>query len=344
MESILSWEDNQTITTAIKNPNDSMKVLITAVPFGEKNQTPLKLLEKAGIDYLVNPLCRKPREEETAEMVADFDVIIAGTERITDEVMRRSARLKLISRIGIGLDGIDLRSAKRREIRVCNTPDAPSQPVAEFVISSMLTLLRFTHISNLEMHRGKWNRYIGRNLSECTVGLIGVGRIGKRILSLLESFNCKRILINDIKKSDVFNDNRIIKWCNKESIYREADIISVNVPLTEKTRNMIRREHLISMKSDTAIINTSRGGIVNESDLYDVMHDGHLAGAAIDVFENEPYNGPLMGIERCVLTPHLASMTIGCRTRMEIEATEEAIRFLKGEPLLRLVPEDEYLL
>jgi D-3-phosphoglycerate dehydrogenase len=105
---------------------------------------------------------------------------------------------------------------------------------------------------------------------------------------------------------------------------------------------MIQKDHLLSMKSDAMIINTSRGGIINEQDLYDVMKSGHLSGASIDVFENEPYNGPLKEIERCLLTAHMGSMSIDCRTRMEIEATEEAVRFLTGESLKGVVPEEEY--
>ena len=105
---------------------------------------------------------------------------------------------------------------------------------------------------------------------------------------------------------------------------------------------MIRKKHLLSMKQDAIIINTARGGIINEQDLYEVMQSGHLSGAAIDVFEQEPYDGPLKEIQRCLLTAHMGSMSVDCRTRMEIEATEEAIRFLTGKPLEGVVPEDEY--
>ena len=122
----------------------------------------------------------------------------------------------------------------------------------------------------------------------------------------------------------------------------EADIISLHIPLTHLTKNMIRKEHLLTMKSDANIINTSRGGIINEQDLYNVMQSGYLSGAAIDVFEKEPYDGPLKGIERCFLTSHMGSMSVDCRSRMEIEATEEVIRFLSGKSLESEVPKEEY--
>ena len=121
-----------------------------------------------------------------------------------------------------------------------------------------------------------------------------------------------------------------------------ADLISLHVPLTALTKNMIRREHLLKMRPDALIINTSRGAIINERDLAEVMRAGHLGGAAIDVFGHEPYSGELTGIDRCLLTSHMGSMSVDCRTRMEIEATEEAVRFLAGEALRGLVPQTEY--
>ena len=129
-------------------------------------------------------------------------------------------------------------------------------------------------------------------------------------------------------------DNQFnIEWVSKEKIYQEADIISLHVPLKHLTKNMICKEHLLSMKEDAIVINTARDGIINEQDLYEVMQGGHLSVAAIDVFDFEPYSGPLREIQRCLLTAHMGSMSVDCRTRMEIEATEEAVRFLTAKPL-----------
>lgn len=318
------------------------KALITSVPFAAPNRLPLELLENAGIDYVVNPHNKRLTEDQLAELVTDFDTIIAGTEPITDKVMARALRLKHISRIGIGLDSVDLLAARRRGIRVSYTPEAPAPAVAELTLCLMLTLLRSVHVSNVQMHHGKWHRMFGRRLPEVTLGIIGVGRIGARVLRRTLGFGTSAILVNDIVPNYELNREFKLAWVPREQIFKEADVVSVHVPLTPLTKNMIRREQLLSMKPDALLINTSRGGIVNERDLYEVMMAGHLAGAAIDVFEQEPYTGNLAEIERCLLTAHMGSMSIDCRTRMEIEATEEAVGFLTGKPLEREVPQAEY--
>lgn len=318
------------------------KVLITTVPFCAKSRRPLELLENAGIEYVVNPYNKKVTEEQLAGLVPDFDGIIAGTEFITDEVMGLAPRLQFISRVGIGLDGVDLLAAKRRGIRVSYTPEAPAPAVAELSLGLMLTLLRSIHVSNVQMRQGQWQRIFGRRLGEVTVGIIGVGRIGKLVLRELSGFWPQRVLVNDIAPNHDLDFGYKMEWVDKEQIYREADVISLHLPLTHITKDMIRREQLLSMKPDAIIINTARGGIVNEQDLHDVMMEGHLSGAAVDVFEREPYSGNLTEIERCVLTAHMGSMSVDCRTRMELEATEEAVRFFTGQTLVSEVPQAEY--
>jgi len=319
-----------------------MKVLITTVPFGDKNRLPLDQLEAADIEYLINPLNKKLTEDELVEMVADFDAIIAGTEPITDSVMDRGANLKMISRVGIGLDSVDLLAAERRGIKVSYTPDAPAPAVAELTIGMMLTLLRSVHVSNMQMHNGMWHRYFGRRLSESTVGIIGTGRIGQGVIRHLVGFEPKRVMVNDLDAKRQLDGRIDVEWCEKDEIYQQADIISFHLPLTAQTKNMVRKEQLEMMKPDAIVLNTARGGIINEEDLYQVMQTGHLVGAAIDVFEQEPYEGKLREVERCILTAHMGSMSVDCRTRMEIEATEEAIRFLQNKPLEGEVPEEEY--
>jgi len=318
------------------------KVLITTIPFGDKNSLPLEMLEEENIEYLINPFNKKLTEDELIELVGDFDVIIAGTEPITDKVMNQASNLKMISRVGIGLDSVDLLAAEERGIKVSYTPDAPAPAVAELTLGLMLSLLRSVHVSNSEMHDGHWHRFFGRRLAEVTIGIIGVGRIGTRVLNRTKAFGTPRILVNDVMPNLELGRQFKLDWVSKERIYEEADIISLHVPLTHRTRNMVRKKHLLSMKQDAIIINTARGGIINEQDLYEVMQSGHLSGAAIDVFEHEPYTGPLKEIQRCLLTAHMGSMSTDCRTRMEIEATEEAVRFLAGRPLEGVVPEDEY--
>jgi D-3-phosphoglycerate dehydrogenase / 2-oxoglutarate reductase len=318
------------------------KALVTTVPFAVKNKLPLEQLESAGIGYAINPLGRRLKEDELAEMVRDCDVLIAGTEPITERVMSCATKLKLISRVGIGLDNVDLLAAEKHGIKVSYTADAPAPAVAELTIALMLCLLRSVHVANLQLHNGQWQRHLGRRIAEVTVGIIGVGRIGARVLRRIRPFGTPRVLVNDIIPKLPYDPELKLEWVGKEDIYRHADVISVHVPLTIHTKNMISREQLLMMKADALLINCSRGGIVNERDLAEVMRAGHLGGAAIDVFEHEPYCGELTKIDRCLLTAHMGSMSEDCRTRMEIEATEEAVRFLSGQPLRSAVPVEEY--
>ena len=318
------------------------RALITTVPFGERNRLPIELLEAAGIAYTINPLGRKLVEAELVDMAADVDVLIAGTEPITERVLTAARRLKLISRVGIGLDNVDLLAAEKLGISVAYTPDAPAPAVAELTIGLMLSLLRSSHVANLQMHAGAWNRHFGRRIAEITVGIIGTGRIGTRVLRRISAFGTPRVLVNDLNPNPKLVPELKLEWVGKDEIYREADLISLHVPMTPQTRNLICRQELLAMKPDALLINTSRGGIVNEKDLVEVMASGHLGGAAIDVFEHEPYRGELTRIERCLLTSHMGSMSVDCRTRMEIEATEEVVRFISGQPLQKAVPVAEY--
>ena len=294
------------------------------------------------MEYLINPTGRKLNEQELADLIVDADVLIAGTEPITDRVMSCAHQLKLISRVGIGLDSVDLLAAERRGINVSYTPDAPAPAVAELTMALMLSVLRSVHLVNLQLHDGVWHRHFGRRIKDVTVGIIGTGRIGTRVLRRLAAFGSRRVLVNDLMPDLKLVPELELEWVDKEDIYRQADLISLHVPLTALTKNMIRREQLLQMKPDAAVINTSRGGIINEHDLAEVLRSGHLAAAAIDVFDHEPYTGELTTIDRCLLTAHMGSMSIDCRARMEIEATEEVVRFLGGEALRSAVPRDEY--
>lgn len=304
----------------------------------------MDLLEEAGAEVVINPLGRKLKEVDLAGMIADIDILIAGTESITEAVLDRVACLKLIVRVGIGLDSVDLLAARARGIQVSYTPDAPSPAVAELTIGLMIDLLRSVQVSSHRMRQGKWHRYLGRRLSRVTIGIIGAGRIGSRVIEHLAGFDCSRILVNDIDPSLELpgHPTCTVERTDKETIYREADIISLHVPLTTKTRNLVTKNEMVRMKPDALLINTARGGVINEQDLFEALELGHLGGAAIDVFEQEPYCGNLVNLDRCLLTAHMGSMSIDCRIRMEVEATKEVVRFIRGESLQSQVPQTEY--
>ena len=181
------------------------KALITTIPFAEQDRSPVELLAGAGVEYIINPTGRKVAEQELADMIVDADVLIAGTEPITDRVMSCAHKLKLISRVGIGLDSVDLLAAERRGICVSYTPDAPAPAVADLTLALMLSVLRFVQLAILQLHDGIWHRHFGRRMKDVTVGIIGTGRIGARVLRRLAAFGSRRILVNDLKPdSDMF--------------------------------------------------------------------------------------------------------------------------------------------
>lgn len=318
-----------------------VKVLITTVPFGDKDSRPLEHLKDNSIDYLINPIGRKLTEDELAEMVADFDIIIAGTEKISSKVMQRGTNLRMISRVGIGLDSVDLLEAKKRGIVVSYTPDAPAPAVIDLTMGLMYTMLRKVHEANLQMHRGKWHRYFGSRLDDSTIGIIGAGRVGSQVIKNLVALGCKKILYYD-KSVRLIDAGEQVEFAGRDYIYKNSDVISFHLPLDSVTNNMVTIKEMQIMKKSSVLINTARGGIVNEQDLYTALKNKLIAGAAIDVFQDEPYDGKLNELDNCILTSHMGSMTIDCRTRMEIEATEEAVRYLQNMPLKGVVPDEEY--
>ena len=315
-------------------------VLITTAPFAEKNREPLELLEREGYTYLVNPFGRKITEEDYLTLIPEVDALVAGTEPITARVMAAAPKLKVISRVGIGLDNVDLIEARARGIAVSYTPDAPSPAVAELTIGLMLSLLRGIHTANPGAHAGKWQRIMGRRLNQSTVGVIGAGRIGGRVVNLLRPFG-GRIIAHDIVPSPAVEG---VEWVGLPQLLAEADVISIHVPLTGQTMGLVGAEELAAMKKDAVLINTARGGIVDEAALAQVLRARAIGGAAIDVFRVEPYSGELCGLDNCLLTSHMGSMSEDCRFTMEYEAVANAIKFLKHEPIEQLVPESEYAL
>jgi D-3-phosphoglycerate dehydrogenase len=318
----------------------SLQALITTVPFGSVDRRPLELLRAAGIEYRTNPLGRRPTEEELCELIRGVELFIAGTEPITDRVMASAPGLRIISRVGIGLDNVDLWAAHRRGIVVSYTPDAPAPAVAELTVGVMLSLLRSIHTANAQMRTVGWHRLMGRRLGELTVGIIGVGRVGQRVIRLLTSFG-PRILANDLEP---IKDLPFVHWVDKNEIYNRADVISIHLPLTPTTVDLITMTEINRMRPDAVLVNTSRGGIIHEADLAAALRTGRLAGAALDVFCHEPYRGELVDIDRCLITCHMGSMSIDCRLRMELEATENVLSYLRDGKPSQPVPEAEYQL
>ncbi len=318
-------------------------IFISTVPFGQIDPYSVEILKKEpNCELVINPLGRKLTEDEMAEILKDYDILIAGTEPLTAKVMNSSPSLKLISRVGIGLDNVDLLHARKLGIKVSYTPDAPSPAAAELAMGHILNTCRGISLADRKLRDGIWQRIMGRRLSNQVVGIIGTGRIGSRVLKYLQGFSPVRIIVNDIRPDHNLYDLFHAELVSKETIYRESDIITLHVPLTPQTSPLIARKELELMKPNVYLINTARGGIIDEKDLFDALANKRIGAAAIDVFCTEPYGGELSTLDNCYLTCHMGSCTIDCRFEMEKLAAEEALRFMRQEELRLQVPKYEY--
>ena len=310
-----------------------MKLFVSTHPFSSTSSIPIQLIQENNIELSVNEHGRKITSEELANDIKDAEILVAGTEKITEEVLKNAPNLKLISRVGIGLDGIDFELCKKYGVRVAYTPDAPTMAVAELCVAMILDLARkVTYTNNNLKETSSWNRYMGMLLYGKTVGILGMGRIGKSLVHLLSSFNVK-FKVYDTKPDLAFGRLYNVDFVSKEELLNVSDIVSVNVPLKSDTINYIGRNELRQMQDHAILINSARGGIINESELYIALKDGLISAAAIDVFEIEPYEGNLKELDNCLLTCHMGASTIDSRTDMEVQAIEEAIRYKNNQPL-----------
>ncbi|MBD3843691.1 MAG: 3-phosphoglycerate dehydrogenase, partial [Campylobacterales bacterium] len=232
----------------------------------------------------------------------------------------------------IGLDGVDFELCKKYNVRVAYTSDAPTMAVAELCVGLILDLARKISHTDKAIKNGIWNRHMGTLLYGKTVGIFGIGRIGKSLVHLLSSFNVK-FKAYDLEPDLAFGRLYNVDFVSKEDVLKMSDIISVNVPLKHDTLDYITLNELKQMQSHAILVNTARGGIVNETDLYVALKENIIAGAAVDVFEEEPYKGSLTELDNIVLTCHMGASTIDSRTDMEVQALEEAIRYKNNLPL-----------
>jgi D-3-phosphoglycerate dehydrogenase len=309
-----------------------MKLFVSTHPFGSTSTVPMRLIQENQLELSVNKYGRKITTQELAQDINDAEVLIAGTEKITEDVLKNAPNLKLIARVGIGLDGIDFNLCKKYGVRVSYTPDAPTIAVAELCVGLILDLARKISYTDKAIKNGIWNRHMGELLYGKTVGIFGMGRIGKSLIHLLTPFNVK-FKVCEVQPDLTFGQLYKISFVSKEEILNKSDIISVNVPLKGDTQNYITINELKMMQPHTILINTARGGIVNEADLYTALSQNIIAGAAVDVFEEEPYQGDLIKLNNVVLTCHMGASTIQSRTNMEVQALEEAVRYKNNQAL-----------
>lgn len=308
------------------------RVLIAAYPFCESKDEVVELFEGKGITVVRNPHGRIMNQKEIADIIQDVDAVIAGTEGpYGRKVIEGARRLKAICRIGSGYDNIDLAACREHNVVATYTPNGPVQGVAELTIAAMINLSRHIVESNRELHGGKWKKLTGHLLSELTIGVVGVGRIGKRVCQLLQPF-APTIIAHDLIPDYAFGEKYQIKWGNKKQVFRDSDLITLHISYNENNYHYVDREAISLMKRGAVLINTSRGLVIDEEILCEALKEGHIAAAALDVFEQEPYQGPLTQLDNVILTPHMGVFANKCLYSMRVEACEECIGILSGQP------------
>ncbi|MHC4277989.1 MAG: phosphoglycerate dehydrogenase [Planctomycetota bacterium] len=282
------------------------KVLISAPymqPVPEKYR---KLLEENGVEIVLPPVKERLSEAELLEYVNDIDGVISGDDEFTERVFEAAKNLKVISKWGTGIDSIDLRAAKARGVSIRNTPGAFTVPVADSVMGYILCFARKLTWMHEEMREGSWKKRPGVALSESTLGVIGVGNIGKAVVKRAAAFGM-RLIGNDIIDIPVpFLESTGLTMVPKEDLLREADFVSLNCDLNPTSYHIIGREELKLMKPAAYLINTARGQLIDEVELIRALREGSIAGAALDVFEVEPLpaESPLRGFKNVMLAPH----------------------------------------
>jgi D-3-phosphoglycerate dehydrogenase len=306
------------------------KVLITTSSFSLGNFSQAKSLQDAGISLEMNPHGRRLSEEEVAELVAtDVIAILAGLEPLTDRVLSNAKSLRVIARCGTGLDSVDLQAASRLGIDVFNTPDAPTQAVAELTIAHMLNSLRHISTTDSNMRSGKWTPTMGSLLATKTVGLIGVGRIGSAVAKLAQAFGARVIGFDP-----VVNSHNSVELLSLDEVLNQADIVSLHVPINDQTHHILNANTISRMKPGSIVVNVSRGGLIDESALHDALKSQHLSAAALDCFEDEPYSGPLLQIPGVHVTAHMGSYARETRDLMEVEASTNLVNGLRKRGLI----------
>ena len=289
-----------------------MKIAITTSSFAKDSSEPLDMLKSRGIEYVLNPHGRALSEDEAIEVLAGCVGVAAGTEPLTERVFAALPELKVVSRCGVGMDNVDLTAAQDRGIVVKNTPDGPTRAVAELTLGLALALLREIPAMDRDIRAGIWKKRMGGLLEDKKVGVIGLGRIGRATAGLFQALGAQ------IAYSDPMVDSPDFARKELDALLAWADIITVHAP-PAKDGFLLSAQRLALMPQGAWLINAARGGIVDETALVELLAQKKLAGAALDVFAQEPYTGPLAGFNNVILTPHIGSYAKEARIRMEID-------------------------
>lgn len=302
----------------------TQRVVIGASTFGVKDPAPFKLLEDAGIEYVPNPYGRPLTEAETIDFLVGADGLIAGQEPLNRRVLQSAApTLKALARVGIGMDNVDQSAARELGIKVSNTPDPPTQAVAEMTMAAMLALLRGLPTYNAALHAGKWIKTIRIGLSGATLLLVGYGRIGRRVGELARLFGAQLLVCDPYVTADALKNGERLVGLHEG--LAAADIVSLHAAGAD---TILDRAAFDAMRPGAILLNSARGKLIDEAALIGALKSGKVASAWLDTFWSEPYKGELLAFEQVLLSPHAATHTARCRLGMETEAVRNLLRDL----------------
>jgi D-3-phosphoglycerate dehydrogenase len=303
-----------------------MKVVVSAVAFS-KNKELVNTLLSHFPDAIINAEGKRYTKNELTEYYKEADAIITGLEKIDDDLLSKLPKLKLIAKYGVGLDNIDLDACKKRNIKIGWTGGVNKHSVAEMALGLMLMLSRNLYTTSNLLKSGVWNKSGGFSLHSRTIGIVGLGHIGKELVKLLKPFDCK-ILLNDIIDLGDYPHANNLEVVEKDVLFQQADIISFHTPLNELTKNLVNKETILKMKPSVILINTARGGIINEQDLKWALQNNKIGGAALDVYEIEPpEDRDLMQFSNLIATPHIAGNSYEAVIDMGLTAINHIINF-----------------
>jgi len=297
----------------------------------QANPTLKEILEKNGLKVTYEP---EITPEQIAEKIGNFQVVvIRGRTKLSRELIEKADKCKIIARVGVGLDNIDQEAAKEKNVRVINAVEGATTAVAELVIGLMLSMAREITRADREIRNGNWikKELMGSELKGKYLGIIGLGNIGKRLGRLARALNMNIIGYDVIPIDDEFSKEVGLMKADLGTLLSSADYVSLHVPLLDSTHHMINAEKLKLMKNTARIINTSRGGVIDEEALYNSLKEGNIAGAALDVFEVEPATGNrLTTLPNFIATPHMGAQTKEAQLLAANIIAEKIIQVLRG--------------
>ncbi len=303
------------------------KILISTSSFGKYDTSLIETLKRRGFAITLNPYGRQLRENEITELLDGIDGLIAGTEPLTRDVLYSAENLKIVSRCGIGIDNVDIGAINERGIKLYRTPEGPALAVAELTLGLMFDSLRYISYLNKKICSGGWEKKMGRLLTGKTIGIVGMGTIGKRLTALIKPFDC-RIMTSDHVPDIVFAEENRVNYVSLDELLKESDIVTLHLPLENDTRGLFDKNLFSQMKEGVIFINTSRGKIVDEDDLYAALREGKITHACLDVYRDEPYTGKLKELDNVTLTCHVGSYAKEARIEMERQAVENLLKGL----------------